>query len=162
VDDRPDLRTRVRRTVDAVKDTRAARSFAWFGARRGALLCGGIAYAALFSLFAALTIGFSIFFATLGERAELRAAVFDQIATWLPGLLKTGSGPEGVIEPDELVLETALTVPSVVASVVLLFSAIGFMRALRVSVRGRIAARASPFATGAERAARKSRVGACP
>ncbi len=128
------LRRRTLEVVDRFKDTRVGRSAAWYQARRGTLLCGGIAYAAIFSLGAALTIGFSVFFATLGGNAGLREAVFEQIDTWLPGILTTGSG-EGVIEPDQLVLDTALSVPSVVAGVVLLFSAIGFMRALRVGVR---------------------------
>jgi membrane protein len=136
VDDRsPDLRTRAGQVVDRVKDTRAARTVAWYGARRGALLCGGIAYSAVFSLAAALTIGFSVFFATLGGNAGLRRAVFDQIDTWLPGLLATGDGTGGVLEPDSLVLPSAINVYSIGASVVLLFTATRFMRALRVGVR---------------------------
>ncbi|AEG43741.1 YihY/virulence factor BrkB family protein [Isoptericola variabilis] len=136
MDDRPaDLRTKVLRRVDRAKDTRAARALAWYGARRGALLCGGIAYSAVFSLAAALTIGFSVFFATLGNNAALRQAVFDQIDTWLPGLLVTGDGTGGVLEPDNLVLPSAVNVYSLGAAVVLLFTATGFMRALRVGVR---------------------------
>ena len=54
--------------------TRPARANARFGARGGGVLTGGIAYAALFSVFAALTIGYTIFMAVLGGNDELRAA----------------------------------------------------------------------------------------
>jgi membrane protein len=136
VDDRLDrARTRALAVVDRVKDTRPGRAVGWYGARHGTLLCGGIAYAALFSLSAALTIGFSIFAATLGGNAGLRAAVIGQVDTWMPGLLKTGPDSQGVLDPAELVLDRAINPASIVAIGVLLFSAIGFMRALRASVR---------------------------
>lgn len=118
---------------ERVKDLRVMRSFKWYADRRGALLCGGIAYTAIFSLFAALAIGFTFFSVTLGRRPELQEAVFAQIDTWLPGLIGTGDG--AVLRPDQLILDSAFTLPNVIAVVVLLFSAIGFMRALRVSVR---------------------------
>ena len=54
--------------------TRPTRANARFGARGGGVLTGGIAYAALFSVFAALTIGYTIFMAVLGDNDELRAA----------------------------------------------------------------------------------------
>ncbi len=129
-----DLRTRAGRLVDRAKDTRVARSVAWYGARRGTLLCGGIAYSAIFSLFAALTIGFSIFFATLGTNVELREAVFEQVDTWLPGLLDTDPSG-GLLDPSDLTFPSAVNPASMIATVVLLFTAVGFMRALRTSVR---------------------------
>jgi membrane protein len=134
VDDRLDrARSRALAVVDRVKDSRPGRAVAWYGAHHGALLCGGIAYAAIFSLFAGLTIGFSVFLATLGRNGELREAVFEQVDTWLPGLLATGRG--AVLDPADLQVASALNPASIIAAVVLLFTAIGFMRALRGSVR---------------------------
>ncbi len=43
------------------KTTRLARALARYGQVNGALLCGGIAYSAIFSVFAGLTIGFTVF-----------------------------------------------------------------------------------------------------
>lgn len=125
---------RVKDLMEWWKNTRPARALAWYGARRGNLLCGGIAYTALFSLAAGLTIGFSVFSATLGNRTELQAAVFEQINTWIPGLIATG-GHRGALTPDQLILPHALNPASIVAVVVLLFSALGFMNAIRISVR---------------------------
>ena len=89
--------------------TRPARANARFGARGGGVLTGGIAYAALFSVFAALTIGYTIFMAVLGSNDELRQKVLDAVNESLPGLIKTGDG-SGMIDPDSLVLSGSLTV----------------------------------------------------
>ncbi|WP_423462119.1 YihY/virulence factor BrkB family protein [Promicromonospora sp. MS192] len=113
--------------------TRAARALDRFNTANGSVLSGGMAYAALFSLFAALAIGYTVFVRVLGGDAELRDAVLAQVDTWVPGLVDTGDG--GVLSPSDLVLSTGLSWTSVVAAVVLLWSATGFMGALRSSVR---------------------------
>jgi membrane protein len=113
--------------------TRAGRTLAQYDLANGSVLCGGMAYAALFSLFAALTLGYTLFVRVLGGNADLRAAVLTQVDTWVPGLVDTGSG--GVLTPSDLVLSTGLSWTSVVAIAVLLWSATNFMGALRTSVR---------------------------
>jgi membrane protein len=113
--------------------TRAGRAVSRFNAANGAVLSGGMAYAALFSLFAALAIGYTTFVRVLGADAGLRDAVLAQVDTWVPGLVDTGDG--GVLSPSDLVLSPGLSWTSIVAAVVLLWSATGFMGALRTSVR---------------------------
>ncbi|MFD7021994.1 YihY/virulence factor BrkB family protein [Promicromonospora sukumoe] len=113
--------------------TRPGRALTRFNTANGAVLSGGMAYAALFSLFAALAIGYTVFVRVLGGDADLRVAVLDQIDTWIPGLVDTGSG--GVLSPTDLVISTGLSWTSVVAALVLLWSATNFMGALRTSVR---------------------------
>jgi membrane protein len=113
--------------------TRAGRAVERYDAAYGSVLAGGMAYAALFSMFAALAIGYSLFVWVLGGDADLRDAVLAQIDTWVPGLVDTGSG--GVLSPSDLVISTGLSWTSVVATVVLLWSATNFMGALRTSVR---------------------------
>ncbi|MFE6969504.1 YihY/virulence factor BrkB family protein [Isoptericola sp. NPDC057653] len=117
------------------KSLRPVRAWYWYVDRRGALLCGGIAYTAIFSLFAALTIGFTVFSRVLAGRPELQEEVFEQINDWLPGLIKTSPDSTGVLTPSDLVLTSAVSWASVIAAVVFLWTAIGFMRALRISVR---------------------------
>lgn len=115
--------------------TRPARALAQYGVQRGALLCGGMAYSALFSLFAGLTIFYTAFMAFLGNREELRDEIFAQIDKAIPGLIKqTPNGP-GVISPDDLILDRGFDLSSIIAVFVLLFSAISFMAALRTSTR---------------------------
>lgn len=117
------------------QQTRAARANARFGAGGGGVLTGGIAYATIFSVFAGLTIGYTIFMAVLGGNDALRQTVLDTIDANLPGLVKTSSGDDGVIDPADLVLSTGLGITSIIAVVVLLVSAISAMAALRTAIR---------------------------
>lgn len=114
-------------------DTRAARTLSWYGARNGGQLCGGIAYSALFSLFGALTIGWTVFSRSLGRNEELRGAVLDQVGQWIPGLVGDGEGY--VISPDSLIISGGFSWAALVAGFVFLFSALGAMGALRGSIR---------------------------
>ncbi|GEL45712.1 hypothetical protein CHO01_08280 [Cellulomonas hominis] len=119
--------------------TRAARANARFGAAGGGVLTGGIAYATIFSLFAGLTIGYTVFMAVLGENEDLRQSVLDAINANLPGLVDTGAGSDGLVDPDTLVLSTGVGIAGAVAAVVLLVSAISAMAALRTAVRAMFA-----------------------
>ncbi len=114
--------------------TRAARANARFGAAGGGLLTGGIAYATLFSVFAGLTIGFTAFMAVLGSNEDLREQVLQAVGDSLPGLVDTGDG-QGMLDPDDLVMTTGLSIAGIVAFVVLLVSAISAVAALRTAVR---------------------------
>ena len=113
--------------------TRTGRAVARVGAARGAVLTGGIAYSALFSVFAALTIGYAAFTAVLDGHQSLRRDVLDTLATWLPGVLAVGG--RGLIAPADLAMSVPLSVTGLVAVVVLVFSATGAMSALRTAVR---------------------------
>ena len=136
--EKPTLVARGKELWDRVKHTRPMRANARFGARSGGVLTGGIAYAALFSVFAALTIGFTAFMAVLGDNERLRDEVLNAVDDALPGLIDTGDG-NGMLDPKDLVLSTSLTLTSVVAVVVLLLSAIAAVAALRKAVRAMFA-----------------------
>lgn len=135
--EKPSLVARGKERWDWVKHTRPMRANARFGARNGGVLTGGIAYATLFSVFAALTIGYTIFMAVLGDNERLRAQMLDAIDSALPGLVDTGDG--GLVKPEQLVLNTQLTLTSIVATVVLLLSAMAAVSALRRAVRAMFA-----------------------
>lgn len=115
------------------KASRAGRALDRYTERGGNVLCGGMAYTTLFSLFAALTIGFTAFSTVLGGDPTLRDEALAQVDTWVPGLIDSGSG--GVIDPEQLVLTKAFSWTSVTAVVVLLWTATSFIGALRVAVR---------------------------
>ncbi|MCO7272840.1 YihY/virulence factor BrkB family protein [Cellulosimicrobium cellulans] len=127
-------RERVEALVEWWKDSRPGRATYRYLYARGALLCGGIAYSALFSLFAALTIGYTVFMQVLGGSQELMDAVFGEINELVPGLIAV-DGEKGVIDPDDLLLPPGLSVTSIVAGVVLLFSVVSFLYHLRGAVR---------------------------
>ncbi|MDM8086190.1 YihY/virulence factor BrkB family protein [Cellulomonas cellasea] len=124
----------IRRVVAWWNQTRAARANARFGAAGGGVLTGGIAYATLFSVFAGLTIGYTVFMAVLGSNDALREDMLDAVAANLPGLVDTGSG-SGLLEPDSLQLSTGLNLTGLIAAVVLLVSATSALSSLRTAVR---------------------------
>ncbi|ROS23099.1 YihY/virulence factor BrkB family protein [Cellulomonas sp. PhB150] len=129
--------------------TRPARANARFGARGGGVLTGGIAYAALFAVFAGLTIGYTIFMAVLGNNEELRDKVLDAVNDSLPGLINTSGDPDaGGIDPDTLQLSGSLTFAGVIAVVVLLLSALSATAALRTGVRAMFAEEGGGSAVG--------------
>ncbi|MGV8965919.1 MAG: YihY/virulence factor BrkB family protein [Cellulomonas sp.] len=114
--------------------TRPMRANSRFGTAGGGILTGGIAYSALFSVFAGLTIGFTIFMAVLGHNDALRQNVLDALAASLPGLVDTGNG-QGLIEPSDLVMTVGLNITGVIAVVVLILSATRALATLRTALR---------------------------
>ncbi|MCP5809970.1 hypothetical protein NL321_27895, partial [Klebsiella pneumoniae] len=87
-----------------------------------------------FSIFAGLAIAYTIFMAVLGDNALLRARVLAAVEAFIPGVIDNGSG-NGLVRPEDLVLDTALTPASVIAALVLLWSALRVMNALKGSIR---------------------------
>lgn len=132
--EREGLVDRAKLLFEWYKSTRLGRTMARVGTAKGNLLAGGIAYAALFSLFAALAIGWTIFMAVLGDDEQLRGQLIDTVNRSLPGILDDGSG-NGMLRPEDLVQDTALNLTSIIAFLVLLWSAIATMTALKASIR---------------------------
>lgn len=132
--EREGLVDRAKLLFEWYKSTRLGRTMARVGTAKGNLLAGGIAYAALFSLFAALAIGWTIFMAVLGDDEQLRGQLIDTVNRSLPGILDDGSGNR-MLRPEDLVQDTALNLTSIIAFLVLLWSAIATMTALKASIR---------------------------
>lgn len=115
------------------KNSRPGRSLTRFSEANGPILSGGIAYAALFSFFAILTLGWTVLSWVVSGNDRLRDTLLEQIDGFVPGLLDVGDG--GVIDPDSLIIDNPFTVTSLIAIGVLLWSAITCMSALRSAVR---------------------------
>ncbi|MEP7161805.1 MAG: YihY/virulence factor BrkB family protein [Dermatophilaceae bacterium] len=114
--------------------TRIVRSVQRYGKARGGLLAGGIAYSALFSIVAALTLAWTVFMATLGGNPDMRSSVIRAVNQVLPGILQDGGGG-GIIDPDRLVLDSAVNVASIVSTLVLVWTAISIMTNIRMAVQ---------------------------
>ncbi len=123
-----------KRAWERIQDMRVMRGMARYGTARGGLLAGGIAYSALFSIAAAVTIAWSVFMAFLGNRTELRDQVIASVNSALPNFLDDGSG-HGLIDPNSLVLRSALTPASLLAAGVLLWTSISMISSLAGSIR---------------------------
>ncbi|MCL2454868.1 MAG: YihY/virulence factor BrkB family protein [Micrococcales bacterium] len=114
--------------------SRVGRASARYGQAGGTVLAAGIAYTALFSVFAALTLGFAVLMAVLGNDEHLRDRVVDALAAMLPGLIDTGGGV-GVVSPASLRLSVGFTVAGVVAVVMMVWTALRAVGALQAGVR---------------------------
>ncbi|HIZ35770.1 MAG TPA: YihY/virulence factor BrkB family protein [Candidatus Ruania gallistercoris] len=115
------------------KNTRVARMLARYGVANGAMLSGGIAFSALFSIFAALVIGFSAFMLVIGDNIELRDRVIDTINEAMPMTL-IGT-EEGQISPDQLQPSGGTGIAGIIAVLVLLNTATRVPANLRNAVR---------------------------
>lgn len=98
------------------------------------LLAGGVAYNALFSLVAALTVGITVVMTLLQHNPQFRDTVIQGIADAVPGILQVDGG-EGLVDPESLMLETALNPATIIAAAVAIWSAKAMMTALRRSMR---------------------------
>ena len=128
------LKTRISRASEWWQSSRLGRANHRFNAAGGGVMSGGIAYSALFSLVAALTIGWTSFVRILGGNEALREQVTNIVADWLPGIVDNGEG-DALLNLDELVLSSGWGFATIAAAVVLLFGATAMMGALRSSVR---------------------------
>lgn len=128
--------------------SRAGRAVAWLlrsrgwranermGVARANILSAGIAFYGVFSLFPLLALGFTVFGQVLRRNQRLQDEVFGYIGESLPGLVG-GDDPlltreqvfERALDPSTLGLSAAVGVG------VLLFTALGWMAALREGIR---------------------------
>ncbi|MCI6574907.1 MAG: YihY/virulence factor BrkB family protein [Actinomycetaceae bacterium] len=123
------------RLLAHVKGLRFVRALMRYGVARGALLAGGIAYSAMFAIAGALAIGFTIFSYTLGGNPRLFAAVVERVNRALPGVVKTPDMPDGLLDPNTLILDNPINVVSIISMLVLLWSALSLMGSLRTSIQ---------------------------
>ena len=97
-------------------------------------MAGGLAYQALFAVFAALWVGFATAGLLLRSNEELQQAFFSMISNSVPGLIDTGDG-NGAIDPAELLKAPILGWTGAIALVGLLFTALGWLASCRDAVR---------------------------
>lgn len=115
-----------------VQSTRPVRAIMHWNESRGGLLAGGMAYAALFSFFAAIWVFFSIAGIVLSSRPDLIELVIDYLGDSIPGLI--GSG--GVITEETLLnMSATMTIAGIIALASTLWTALNFLNGARVSVR---------------------------
>lgn len=119
-----------------VQELKAVRVFNLYQARRGALLAAGMSYQALFAVFAALYVGFSVAGLWLSANPAVWSALIELINGFVPGLLGTaGQADDALVDPEALVQPIALSVSGVIALVGLVATAIGWIGATRTSMR---------------------------
>lgn len=128
------LKDRIALAYAWVQRRKAVRVFVRYGRDRGPILASGLAYQALFAVFAGLWVAFSVAGVVVSGDTLLRQTLLDFLGGVVPGLIDDGSG-KGAIDPDVFSAGFAFTVSGVVAFVGLLFTALGWLASARDSVR---------------------------
>ncbi|QEO08672.1 YihY/virulence factor BrkB family protein [Protaetiibacter larvae] len=123
----------VQRVVAWVMRLKPVRVFLDYSEHRGPLLAAGLSNQAVFAVFAALWVTFSVFGIVLAGNTELREALFELIATAVPGLIDVGEG--GAIDPADLVNPSVLSWTGAIALVGLFFTALGWLASARDAIR---------------------------
>jgi membrane protein len=127
------VKERIAAIVAWVQARKPVRVLVRYGRDRGPILASGMAYQALFAVFAALWVGFSVAGLIVSRDAGLQQVIIDVLDQAVPGLIDTGSG--GAIDPDDLTTGEAFSISGVIALGGLLFTALGWLAAARDSVR---------------------------
>jgi membrane protein len=120
------------------------RTLAWFPIRvwrhflqhNGFLLAAGISYQSLFTIFAAIYLSFAIVGTWLGGDPNAVSQLIDLINSYIPNLISE----HGLVQPEQVQEIAAssgslLTVTGIVALVVIIWTAIGFVTYARRAVR---------------------------
>ncbi|QZY53287.1 YihY/virulence factor BrkB family protein [Leucobacter tenebrionis] len=116
-----------------VRDSRPLRSFFHFTDVGGSVLAAGMSYQAVFAVFAALWIGFSVFGIVLRGRPELLDSLIEQLNLLVPGLVGTGDG--GAVSLTTLLQGRTLDWSSAVAGVALVYVAVTWFTGTRRAIR---------------------------
>ncbi len=122
----------VSRATRWVKAFKPYRVYINFSHSDGNLRAAGMGFQALFAIFAAIWLGFSVAGIWLAGNDELLRAIADIINRAIPGLI----GPDGVIKPQDLAsTTTTFGWTGVIAAISLLWTAISWLYYTRQAVR---------------------------
>lgn len=101
---------------------------------QGPLLASGLAYQAIFAVFAALWVGFSIAGLIIAGNHQLQAPIIELLSDGVPGLIKNGNG-SGAIDARMLLNAGVFTWTGAIALVGVLITALGWLASARVAIR---------------------------
>ena len=131
----PAEKTRIQKGFEAVLGRvlswRVARAWLLYSEKHGPALADGITYRALFSVFAAVLLGFSAAGLWLAGNPEALAALARAVDAAVPGLV--GSG--GLIDPAKITAPTGLSIAGIVSLAGLIGAALGAIGSLRIALR---------------------------
>ncbi|MEO8529427.1 MAG: YhjD/YihY/BrkB family envelope integrity protein, partial [Pseudolysinimonas sp.] len=125
---------RTKHLVALIQRLKAVRVFARYAQDRGPILASGLAYQALFAVFAALWVAFSVAGLVVSSDTRLQAAILGFLAESVPGLIDDGTG-SGAIDPAVLTAGFGFSLSGVIAIFGLLFTALGWLSSARDAVR---------------------------
>jgi len=110
---------------------RPVRTLLHYASEGGALLAAGMTYQAVFALFAALWVAFSVLGVVIAANPAFQEAIFGAIDSAVPGLV----GNDGLVESGALLETSGLSWTGAIALVGLVLTALGFLASMRDAVR---------------------------
>ncbi len=121
----------IERVIARALTLKPVRALLLYTERQGPMLADSVTYRTLFSLFAAVLLGFSLAALWLAGNPVAWQALIDAVDSAIPGLVGEG----GLIDLDDVQAPAGLTVAGVIASVGLIGAAIGAIGSLRTAIR---------------------------
>ena len=118
-----------------------------YSAARGNVLAGGIAYFAFFSVFPALALGVTAMGLVLGENSALQADLISYVNSTIGGgqeIIGAAGCQKCILGVDKLVQPSTLTTSAVLGLVVLVFTGLGWLDAVRQGIRAMFGRAAEP------------------
>jgi len=125
------VRELVRKITAWALSLRLVRTYLHYSERHGPMLADAITYRALFSVFAAVLLGFSLAGAWLAGNPDAMDRLTETVGDVIPGLL----GGDGLIKPSAITAPGALTVAGIVAVIGLVGAALGAITSTRTALR---------------------------
>ncbi|WP_395638427.1 YihY/virulence factor BrkB family protein [Pseudolysinimonas sp.] len=129
------LKDTITAAVAWVQRRKPVRVVVRYGQDRGPILASGMAYQALFAVFAGLWVGFSIAGLVVSRDAGLQQVIVDALDQAVPGLIAADGPDSGAIDPEDLPTGIAFSISGLIAVFGLLFTALGWLASARDSVR---------------------------
>ncbi|MFH5880341.1 YihY/virulence factor BrkB family protein [Arthrobacter sp. NA-172] len=131
----PNIPAFINLAMARLNNFRPMRAFSLYNLRHGPLMSAGIGFTMFFSITGLLTTGFAVTGLVLSGQPSLVDSIVSSVATVAPGLLKVNGG-NGLVDPHELLNPSGLGWTAVIAGVVTVFTALGWIAGIREGVRG--------------------------
>jgi len=125
------MRELVRKLTAWALSLRLVRTYLHYAEHRGPMLADAITYRALFSIFAAVLLGFSIAGVWLAGNPDAMDRLASTIDEVIPGLV----GEDGLVKPSAISAPGAFTIAGVIAVIGLVGAALGAITSTRTALR---------------------------
>lgn len=130
----PSSRSLVEKVTAWALSLKPVRVWFHYVERRGPMLSDSVTYRALFSVFAAVLLGFSFAALWLSGNPQAWDALVEAVDAAIPGLLQV-DGSDGLIDVTTITAPEALTITGILSLVGLVGAAIGAIGSLRAALR---------------------------
>ncbi len=134
-DDAPKSPSALQRGIAWVQKLFVVRVLTYYSREQGAVLASGLAFQAIFSVFAAVWVGFSIVGLIVTGNHALQLSLIDTVSRSVPGLIKSSSSGSGAIDPKTLLRAGVFTGTGTVALVGVLVTALSWLSSARGAIR---------------------------